>query len=104
MAYGLPDWLTGSSTPAQPAAPKAQDGGLVAPERSKREMCYESRDIFFQCLDKNDILDAIREDDKARKTCPQEVQAYERDCARSWVCEHTCNSPTDLPFQRNLSN
>lgn len=85
MAYGLPDWVTGSSKPAQPEAPKTPDGGFVAPDRSKREMCYESRDVFFQCLDKNDILDAIREDEKSRKVCPQEVTDYERDCARSWV-------------------
>lgn len=87
MAYGLPDWLTGSSqTPAKPEAKKAQDGGFVAPDRNKREICYESRDIFFECLDKNDILDAIKEDDKSRKVCPQEVADYERDCAKSWVC------------------
>lgn len=85
MAYGLPDWLTGSSKPEQPAAPKARDGGRVAPDRNSRELCYESRDIFFECLDKNNILDAIREDDKARKSCPQEVADYERDCARSWI-------------------
>lgn len=92
MAYGLPDWLTGSSSSAskQPEAKKAQDGGFVAPDRNKRELCYESRDIFFECLDKNDILDAIREDDKSRKVCPKEVADYERDCAKSWVCSlHT---------------
>lgn len=86
MAYGLPDWVTGSSKSEQPAAaPKTGDGGRVAPDRNSRELCYESRDIFFECLDKNNILDAIREDEKARKSCPQEVADYERDCARSWV-------------------
>ncbi|KAJ9650167.1 hypothetical protein H2198_010515 [Neophaeococcomyces mojaviensis] len=85
MAYGLPDWLTGSSKPAQPEVPKTPDGGFVAPDRNKRELCYESRDIFFECLDKHDILDAIREDEKARKACPTEVAEYERDCARSWI-------------------
>jgi cytochrome c oxidase assembly factor 6 len=90
MAYGLPDWLTGSSsTPSQPAAvrPKSKDGGYVAPDRNAREVCYESRDIFFECLDKNNILDAVREDEKSRQVCPQEVKDYERDCARSWVCQ-----------------
>jgi hypothetical protein len=87
MVWGL-DWISGSgsglSTPAS-TAPRSNDGGYVAPDRSKREVCYESRDIFFQCLDKNNILDAIKEDDKARQVCPTEVTAYEKDCARSWV-------------------
>ncbi|KAK5942654.1 hypothetical protein PMZ80_005219 [Knufia obscura] len=85
MAYGLPDWLTGSSKPEQPTAQKTRDGGRIAPDRNSRELCYESRDIFFECLDKNNILDAIREDEKSRKVCPQEVADYERDCARSWI-------------------
>lgn len=83
----LPTWLGGSATPSQPepVRPKSTDGGFVAPDRNAREICYESRDLFFQCLDKNNILDAIKEDDKARKVCSQEVVAYEKDCARSWV-------------------
>ncbi|KAK4942502.1 hypothetical protein LTR10_017798 [Elasticomyces elasticus] len=87
MAWGVPTWLGGSAAPSQPesARPKSNDGGFVAPDRSSREVCYESRDLFFECLDKNNILDAIKEDGKARKVCPQEVVAYERDCARSWI-------------------
>ncbi|KAI1612361.1 cytochrome oxidase c subunit VIb-domain-containing protein [Exophiala viscosa] len=84
---GLPTWLGGTATPSQPesARPKSKDGGFVAPDRSSREVCYESRDLFFECLDKNNILDAIKEDGKARKVCSEEVTAYERDCARSWI-------------------
>ena len=89
MAYGLPDWLTGSSSPSQQqptsVRPKSNDGGYVAPDRNTREICYESRDIFFECLDKHDILDANKDDEKSRKLCPTEVADYERDCARSWV-------------------
>lgn len=86
MVYGL-DWLTGSAKPADPApvVQKSTDGGFVAPDRNKRELCYESRDILFDCLDKHDILDAVREDEKSRKLCAQENADYERDCARSWV-------------------
>lgn len=89
MAWGLPTWLGGSANPSLPSstsqAPRSKDGGYVAPDRTSREHCYTSRDIFFECLDKHDILDAIKEDDKARKVCAAEVDAYERDCARSWV-------------------
>lgn len=95
---GLPSWLQpadaahSSSSPSgtlTSTAPRSEDGGYVAPDRHKREECYESRDLFFKCLDKNDILDAIKEDEKARNVCSEEVVAYERDCARSWVstCE-----------------
>jgi len=93
MAWGLPTWLGGgggggaAGTTSQPEAVghKSKDGGRIAPDRNAREICYESRDIFFECLDKNDILDAIKEDDKVRRVCPQEVTAYEKDCARSWI-------------------
>jgi cytochrome c oxidase assembly factor 6 len=84
MVWGL-DWLSGASTTPVSTAPRSTDGGYVAPDRNKRELCYESRDAFFRCLDKNDILDANKEDEKSRKVCPEEVTAYERDCARSWV-------------------
>lgn len=85
MGWGLPTWLGGSPAPAPPARPKSSDGGFVAPDRNSRELCYESRDNFFNCLDKNDILDAIKEDDKARKVCAKEMTDFERDCARTWV-------------------
>ncbi|KAJ9631288.1 hypothetical protein H2204_008230 [Knufia peltigerae] len=85
MGWGLPTWLGGSPAAPPPARPKSSDGGFVAPDRNSRELCYESRDNFFNCLDKNDILDAIKEDDKARKACAKEVTDFERDCARTWV-------------------
>ena len=87
----VPSWLGGSSSanPSLPEsssqAPRSKDGGYVAPDRTSRENCYDSRDRFFVCLQKNDILDAIKEDEKSRKVCPEEVADYERDCAKSWV-------------------
>ena len=65
--------------------PKSPDGGTVAPGRSKREACYESRDLFFDCLDANNILDANKHDAESRVKCSKEVEAYERDCIKSWV-------------------
>lgn len=88
MAWGLPSWLGGGSSPASQtdaARPRSKDGGYIAPDRNSREHCYEARDRFFECLDKNNILDAIKEDEKARTVCSPQVEAYERDCARSWV-------------------
>lgn len=88
MGWGLPTWLGGSdSAPQQPAAvrEKSKDGGYIAPDRGAREMCYESRDVFFDCLDKHDILDAVKHDEEARRHCGKEHGEFERDCARSWV-------------------
>ena len=88
MVYGL-EWLTGPATasPTNPAPVRAKstDGGYVAPDRGARERCYESRDLFFDCLDDHDILDANKHDAEARQKCPGQVAGYERDCAKSWV-------------------
>lgn len=82
-------WLPSISIPgitsSSPSAPKAPDGGYQAPLRTTREACYESRDAFFDCLDANDILDANKHDLESRQKCPKEVEAYERDCAKSWI-------------------
>lgn len=86
MVYGL-EWLSGSAKPeANPVREKSRDGGYVAPDRSARDLCYESRDLFYACLDKHDILDANKDDELARQKCPTENAEFERDCARSWVC------------------
>ena len=61
------------------------DGGYTAPDRSARALCWEGRDAFFQCLDRNGIVDSIRHDEKARKACPKELQAFEKSCVDSWV-------------------
>jgi len=86
MVWGL-DWVTGPAKPeVKPAREKSKDGGYVAPDRSAREVCYESRDLFYECLDKHNILDATKDDELARQKCPTENADFERDCAKSWVC------------------
>ncbi len=84
-------WPFSSSSPQTPtpnpnsSGPQTRDGGFIAPDRSARERCYESRDRLFACLDRNDILDAVSEDEKSRRVCKGENEAYERDCAKAWV-------------------
>ena len=56
-----------------------------APDRVKRAMCWDARDKYFKCLDKHDILDAIKDSDKAEKNCSTEGKAFEENCAQSWV-------------------
>ncbi|KAG6358109.1 hypothetical protein INS49_013993 [Diaporthe citri] len=59
--------------------------GAVAPTRTERKRCWESRDAYFACLDRNSILDAIKDDKAAAKQCGGESTAFERDCASEWV-------------------
>lgn len=65
---------------------KSSDGGRIAPDRSSRERCWEGRDRLFACLDRNHILDAVRDDKGARSKCGKEVEEFEGACAKAWVC------------------
>ncbi|KAK6505138.1 hypothetical protein TWF481_007059 [Arthrobotrys musiformis] len=67
-------------TSSAPAPPKT-----TAPDRTERAKCWESRDLFFTCLDKHDILDSIKDSDAAGKNCGGQLKLFERDCAGSWV-------------------
>ena len=74
-----------SSTPS-PKAPKASaDGAYEAPDRSQRAACWAARDEFFDCLNKHDILDSVKEESAAKEKCGRALEAFERDCAASWV-------------------
>jgi cytochrome c oxidase assembly factor 6 len=80
MVWGL-EWVTGPAKPeVKPVREKSKDGGYVAPDRSARDLCYESRDLFYRCLDKHNILDATKDDELSRQKCPTENAEFERDC------------------------
>ncbi|KAI5281042.1 hypothetical protein KEM54_003426 [Ascosphaera aggregata] len=80
-------WPFSASSPSssQSAKPISSDGGVIAPNRNSRQQCWISRDNFFKCLDENEIVDAIREDDKARGKCGEQLKEFEGACARAWV-------------------
>ena len=40
---------------------------------------------FFNCLEQNNILDAIKDDDKSKAACGALNQEFERSCATAWV-------------------
>jgi cytochrome c oxidase assembly factor 6 len=68
---------------------KTSGGAFEKPSRTNRAKCYEARDAFFECLDRNNILDSINTKagaDAAKKACGQEDVVFERNCAHSWVC------------------
>ncbi len=83
-----------STSPASPPAPKiSSDGAPIAPDRSERAKCWEARDAYFACLDKNNIVDSITEKDKAAKACGAEGRGFEGNCASSWVSLYLPNTP-----------
>ena len=78
-------WFS-SGNNASPPTPKASnDGGYIAPDRSARTLCWEGRDAFFECLEKNGIIDSVKEDEKAKQLCAPELKEFEKQCAASWV-------------------
>lgn len=90
-------WLPWSSGDSN----KASDGGRIAPDRSSRARCWEGRDAFFACLDRNEILDAIKDDKEARRKCAKEVAEFEAACSQTWVCLEPL--AVSLPKQRMLA-
>jgi cytochrome c oxidase assembly factor 6 len=80
---GLFDWFTS----AESKRAEEVRTGVVAPAREERKKCWEARDTFYSCLDKNDVIDSLSGDGKrtAEKQCAQESRQFEQDCASSWV-------------------
>ncbi|KAJ4365778.1 hypothetical protein N0V83_008399 [Neocucurbitaria cava] len=82
-------WLPwGSGSSEADGVKKTAGGAFESPSRSNRKQCYAARDAFFECLDKNNILDSINTKDgrtKAAGFCGQLDQEFEKNCAHSWV-------------------
>ncbi|KAK5139065.1 hypothetical protein LTR04_003915, partial [Oleoguttula sp. CCFEE 6159] len=80
-------WL--SSSPAvdsAPAAPKAStDGAFEAPDRNARAHCWEARDAYFHCLDRNAIIDSVKAASLVEERCGKEDVQFKTNCASSWV-------------------
>lgn len=72
-----------STTLASPA--ESTDGAYIAPDRNARAHCWAARDNFFACLERNNIVDSIREKEKAGSACGAEDTDFGRECAKSWV-------------------
>jgi cytochrome c oxidase assembly factor 6 len=67
---------------------KTSGGAFEKPSRTNRAKCYEARDAFFECLDRNNILDSINSKAGRAATqtaCAPSDQAFEKNCAHSWV-------------------
>ncbi|GAA5830847.1 hypothetical protein JCM11251_001096 [Rhodosporidiobolus azoricus] len=67
------------SSSASSSATAPQEG--TAPDRSARAQCWDSRDRYFGCLEKNGVQVPGQEEGK----CTQEDGDYRAKCAASWV-------------------
>ncbi|CDK27730.1 unnamed protein product [Kuraishia capsulata CBS 1993] len=74
------------------------------PNRSKREKCWESRDLFFSCLDRIDVVNPLdkKHDKIIAKECSKENKQYETDCVASWVKYFNQKRPFDIKKERML--
>jgi cytochrome c oxidase assembly factor 6 len=59
----------------------------AAPNRSKREQCWDARDAYLSCLEKNNVENPL--DDKyasvIKKECSKQENEFEGKCVKSWV-------------------
>lgn len=55
--------------------------------RSQRVKCWESRDKFFSCLDRIDVVDSLKAENqsKIKKSCSSELGEFNTDCITSWI-------------------
>nr|GAT53906.1 predicted protein [Mycena chlorophos] len=65
-------WWPFSSSPKQDSPPT----------RTERQICWDSRDAYYACLDG---VGVIRAGTEAPSACKAERKAYEGSCAQSWV-------------------
>ncbi|KAG9316135.1 hypothetical protein JVU11DRAFT_3812 [Chiua virens] len=54
---------------------------VAAASREDRKQCWESRDVYFACLDCVGVLEAGKEGN----ACSKEKSRYEASCAKSWA-------------------
>ncbi|CAB4252655.1 similar to Saccharomyces cerevisiae YMR244C-A Putative protein of unknown function [Maudiozyma barnettii] len=55
--------------------------------REARKQCWESRDIYFDCLNKIDVISPLdpKNKIKIKKNCSNQEKGFENDCANSWI-------------------
>ena len=66
--------LMGWFTRAEPEKPNAAS-------RDDRKKCWESRDLYFSCLDAAQVVVPGSEGDR----CNAQNKAFQQNCAKSWV-------------------
>ncbi|KAH3903120.1 related to Cytochrome c oxidase assembly factor 6 [Saccharomycodes ludwigii] len=81
---------------------KPMDDQTKAPSRSSRKQCWDSRDAYFNCLDKIDVIDSLdpRNKSKISSVCGKQEKKFEYDCATSWIKYFKEKRITDLKKEK----
>ena len=77
--------LLSSSSPSPPTPTASPDGAYIAPDRTARAHCWAARDQYFACLSRHDIVDSLKDSEKAEAACGNEDKEFGKECAKSWV-------------------
>ncbi|CCE78372.1 Piso0_000994 [Millerozyma farinosa CBS 7064] len=58
----------------------------LPPNKAKREVCWNSRDKFFECLTKHNIDNSLdpKEKSNVEKNCGSERAEFKNNCVESW--------------------
>ncbi|KAG7009347.1 hypothetical protein G7Y79_00003g012150 [Physcia stellaris] len=84
--------LLSSSSPAPPTPTASPDGAYIAPDRTARAHCWAARDQYFACLSRHDIVDSLKDSEKAEAACGNEDKEFGKECAKSWVSSNPAPS------------
>lgn len=76
----------------------------IAPNRSKREVCWDARDKYLDCLEVNKIDNPLEDKykDVLKKNCSKQEQEFEANCVKSWVHYFKEKYVVDLKKERFL--
>lgn len=77
--------MASSSSPSPLVSSSDTASAPLPPLRSSRAHCWEARDAFFGCLDRNNIVDSIRDKAGADEKCGMEEKKLRGECVASWV-------------------
>ena len=80
------------SPPSPPTPTASPDGAYIAPDRTARAHCWAARDQYFACLSRHDIVDSLKDSEKAEAACGNEDKEFGKECAKSWVSTSPAHS------------
>lgn len=83
---------------------KSEEVPKLPPNKSKRRECWNSRDLFFDCLTENKIDNSLDPKNKAEVTskCGPLLNDFEKNCVASWVKHFQDKRFNDLTRQRYI--